>query len=568
MVRAKDGFNFTFDAAPASASLLESTAWGDIVDPREAFYDLPGGGYDSYGYGGSIGPLPARLEDRLNGDYMPIYQCEQDLQFIHGMSHCILASCPRSIAVQEVLANYTIGTGFEFTIQQEKGIDGIPARLKEWLQRLVDKFLDQNDVTNYLDREIHNRSREDGECLVAIDPGQDCVARLNIFEPEQLTEPRDAKSLEEYVEEVYKIDFGNPTSWRYGVHTPERRPDQPIGYHIIHCGSGNDWDYYPADRLQHFKRNVPAKAKRGVSDYWPVFYDISVESKIRRNTGIGTALNAAIAYVREHVKGTTPAQAGGMVTDGRYGTWNVPVQGGGSRTLTLRRHTPGTIVDVSEGVTYKEGPLGSNRNPNFLLPGDYILRCIGGRFQIPEYIIANNPANGNYASTLVAESPFVKARESDQEFYARHYKSLLWKVAKMAWGQGYFDQFGVTWEQLLGWFKINCDMPEVASRDPGALSERNDRDIANGTLSPQTAMIEAGRDPDQEEKNIAEWRAKYPAAVPAATPATPAAKHPLQTGPSLPRSPAIEGAIQGVLESAETSEELRECVRTLRETYP
>lgn len=566
-------FAFTFDAAP-SVPLVESTAWGDLVDPREMFYDYPGGGYDAYGFGGGasgIGPLPAQLEDRLNGDHMPIYQCEQDLQFIHGMSHYLLGSCPRSISVKEVLANYTIGTGFEYTIQIEKGITGVPDGLKEHFQRFIDKFIDQNNITNCLDREFHDRSREDGETLIALDPGSDAVPQVNLFEPEQLTEPKDPWKLMAFIEHEYRdygIDFSVPASWRYGVHTPERQPEQPIGYHFIYCGSFGDWDYYPAERLQHIKRNVPVKAKRGVSDYWWVFYDLGVEAKIRKNIGIGTALNASIAYIREHVKGTTAAQAGGLVTEGRYGTAQVPVQGGGSRTMSLRRHQPGTIIDVSEGVTYREGPLGSNRNPHLLLPGDYILRCIGSRFQIPEYIIANNPANGNFASTLVSESPFVKAREADQEFYAGHYKSLLWKAAKMGWRSGYFDRFAVTFEQLLEWFDINCDMPEVATRDPGALSERNDRDIKNGTLSPRTAMIEAGRDPDQEEKSIAEWKAKNPAPAPATTAAAnPAPATPSSTGLS-PRSPAMEGAIQGILESADTPEEIRRTLQEIQQAYP
>src|SRR6185369_4253327 len=90
-------------------------------------------------------------------------------------------------------------------------------------------------------------------------------------------------------------------------------------------------------------------------------------------------------------------------------------------------YPPGSVLKVGYGQEYLPGPMGAERNAGFELVGQYSLRRIGVRWNMPEYMISGDASNGNYSSTLVAESPFVKAREADQQFYKRHFLSILWK---------------------------------------------------------------------------------------------------------------------------------------------
>lgn len=568
------GFTFDTHSLPnGSTSLIEST-WGEVIDPREQLYDSPGF-FDDFGYG----PKPSVFEDRVNGDYLPIYQTELELATIRGISHALVCLEPRAVGVQDLLTNYIIGTGFKFTAQADKNYPDVPAGLQQSVQKFIDRFLDANNFTAKLDREIHSRSRDDGEVLLGLEwCKRSGIPEVILFEPEQLTEPISPYSLEEYIDKKYAshgVDCSIPCLWKYGVHRPERRPASPFGYHIIHDSRGGDWDYYPADQMEHIKRNVTAKAARGVSDFWWVFSDMGIESKIRRNTGIGTALNAAIAWVEEFASGTTLTQAKGMVTDRQTGTKTVRTEGG-SRSLPSKAYSPGTILSASAGMQMKEGPMGSNRNPDFLLPGDYILRCIGTRWQTPEYMISGDASNGNYASTMVAESPFVKARESDQEFYAGHFKSLIWKAMKMAFREGWFTQFGIPWSQILQMIDIKCDPPKIATHDPKAMADIQSTKIQNGTLSVRTAIAEDGRDPDEELRLIQEDKAAAIASNPLLNGSNPTATlppdgqegNPQQKVKTDPPS-AVVAAFQESIESAETDEERKAvCRSVLREFYP
>jgi hypothetical protein len=133
--------------------------------------------------------------------------------------------------------------------------------------------------------------------------------------------------------------------------------------------------------------------------------------------------------------------------------------------------------------------------------GQAVLRSIGLRWTIPEYLISGDASNASYASTLVAESPFVKAREADQQYFRRHLQSLCWKVLRLAWRQGAFDHLGVPFETLLDRLTIQIGVPAVASRDLQALARTHELQLRLGLLSRRTAAAQAGLDFDQEQRN-------------------------------------------------------------------
>ncbi len=510
--------------AESAAEFIED--FGDVVDRREYLFDTPDFGIPSQS------PF-AVLSDRQEGKFWPIYQCEQDLARIRGRAHNVATLTPMHAGVVDALANYVIGAGFVFTAQpvmspvgaesvragehtnsftspplappyeggETVGGHARPERTFELageiaaaVQDTVDRFLDDNDFYGSLDREAHARSREDGEAFLLLTPRAAGRIEARFLECEQITQPADSRPLEDWLgcgEEF-------PSSWTFGVHTPACETNRPLGYHVVFDGTGLDWDYVPAGRLEHLKRNVPANAKRGVSDFYPVLGDLEREAKLRRNTAHSAALQAAIAWILEPPAGTLPAQAQAPGSDLTVTRYQRPVAGGGTREQDVSLYPPGTILRPSAGMIYKPGPMGSERNPNFLLVGQYLLRAIAVRWNMPEYLISADASNANYASSLVAESPFVKAREADQQFYKRHFRSLLWKVVRLAWEAGRFARFAVSWESLASLVEIKVDAPAVATRDTLKLAQTQELQMQLGILSPRTAAAQAGLDYDAE----------------------------------------------------------------------
>ena len=464
-----------------SFSLVED--FGDFVDRREYLTDDPAFGIPV------LSPF-AVLSDRQQGKLWPIYQSEQDLARIRGRCHNAAVLSAVHTGVLDALANYVLGPGFTFTALPI----GDEARdLAASVQATIDRFLDDNDLHGSLDREAHNRSREDGEAFLTLDVRPDARVAARFVECEQITEPAGARSLEDW------LGCGDqfPSCWKFGVHSPARETNQALGYHVIYDGAGGDWDYIPVSRLEHFKRNVPANAKRGVSDFFPVLGDLEREAKLRRNTAEGAALQAAIAWIMETPPGTLQAEARAIASSDMVTDYQKPTTRGLKRQ-DVDRYPPGTVLRPSAGLQYKPGPMGAERNPNFVLVGQYVLRGIAVRWNMPEYLISSDASNANYASALVAESPFVKAREADQQFYRRHFGSLLWKVIRLAWEAGRFARHGVSWAALETLIDLKIDAPAVATRDALKLAQTHQAQVHLGILSRRTAAAQAGLDYDAE----------------------------------------------------------------------
>jgi hypothetical protein len=432
---------------------------------------------------------PATLDDRIDGRLSPIYETEQDLASIRGAARRLSSLSAVAIGALDALANYVLAGGFTFTVRSEFE----QPQLVTAAQRVIDEFLDENDFSGSLDRELHHRSREDGEAFVALEARADGGVRASLLEPEQISQPASAMPLEDWL----GVEGEIRSSWTFGIHTREGRPDDPLGYHVIFDARGNEWDYFPASSVQHIKRNVPRNAKRGVSDFHAIQGDLEREAALRRNTIQGAALQAAVAWILQAPPGATRSQIQGIGGGDSAANCERTLPHG-LGTQNVSHYPPGTVLRPSAGLEYKPGPMGSERNPNFVLVGQYVLRLIGVRWSMPEYLISGDASNSNHASTLVAESPFVKAREADQQFYRRHWHELIWKVLLHAWRAGRFARLGVSWETFERLLEVKVDVPSVATRDPLKLAETQETQIRLGLLSRRTAAAQAGFDYDAE----------------------------------------------------------------------
>lgn len=478
------------------SALIEG--WGDYVDPREYLRDDPSFMLGSgHGYGAAF----TTINDRRDGKFLPVFETEQELAYIRATARAIASMDGIAIGAAESRANYVFGkNGLTFSAQSAKDSEA-PAGLADHVQRLIDRLLDDNDFLGDMDREIFNRTSEDGECLVTISRHHHGVD-WSIIEPDQLCVPQDPRGLYDWLAAEHGVDcMVFVPSWSFGVLTTARQTNKPLGYHVVFDGSGRDWEFFPASQFMHFKRNVPRNVKRGLSDYYPVYDDLRTEAKLAKNVGTGAALQAAIAWVEEYASGVTQPQVAALGTSQATSTITRTAANNGQQTTNQVRMNAGSIIRVGAGKQYKPGPMGAERNPSFMLAAQYLLRRIGVRWVMPEYMISGDASNANYASTLVAESPFVKARENDQQGLCRRFELLLWKSLEMLYRMGHFERFGLPWDQVEALIDVVIDAPEVATRNALELAQRQEIEIRMGTLSARTAAVEAGRDYDDEVKN-------------------------------------------------------------------
>lgn len=535
-------------SAAATSELFVSRvaeAWGDLIDPREL---LRGGYHDEFNYdGGYSGFAIDRRDSRARGEDFPRFRTESDLDRIRGVGRLFGDGSSFGISALECLGNYTFGGGFTFSPQAAEGYR-VSEDLLAAVKRVVNAFTDRNVFSGKLDREINRRSRRDGEALLCLElvDGWQCEARF--AEPSQLTEPAGPRPIEDWLAGSGVVPCDSfVSSWTFGVHTRDGRHDRAYGYHFVWNPSGTEWDYYPEARVAHFKRNVDADVKRGVSDFDVIGEFISASEKLLRNTAGGSAIQAAIPFIKEFIQETTKDQVNDIKAAGAVRRSIATAEG--RREVYQQHFRPGTIPHI-RGASYKDGPGGTNRVDGFVAALQACFRYMGTRWQIPEFMISGDASNANYASALVAESPFVKAREADQLVFSGEFRSLLWKVLRIAYDGGFFNRFNLRFWELQEAVYLKIDPPSVATRDRKADIEGDKMLFDAGVLSPPTFAANHGLDYQAELDAGAKPAAPIAfgglagsGGLPGANPANAADATPTPPSPQAdPAQPATEAA--------------------------
>jgi len=466
------------DAMRDAQSLTES--WGEVIDVTEFMTDSTGF-FNTNGLGAFT-----QIYDRSDGRFRPVYTNESDLKLIRAMSWLLVEKVPMAQAWVNRLLDYTIGTGFDWTIKSEN------KRLEKAVQVYVRECLDNSKWSSELERESYVREIADGEFLSEFiyDDGQ-CmmVAR----EPDELTEPAIKPELEDWL----GIDY--VPSWTFGVLTKKNVPERHIGYHFVRDAAGLDWDYVPADRVVFWKRNVRQRAKRGFSDFFKPHLYLLRADRVLTNTAEGAATQAAIAYIVEHSEGTQ-RQADNIVKKFAPLTGKVdPMTGLPQRR---RRMMPGTRLDVPAGQSYKAGLLGANNSDIYVDVLEAALRLAGSVHAFPEGMLTGSYENNNLASALVAEGPFMQGRQAEQVQRKERFREVIMKLIKLAANSGRFRAYGVnSWEDLRDILTVETIAARILQLDPLKHTQALALQRERGWVSDKTAINELGRDIDTETAN-------------------------------------------------------------------
>lgn len=548
------------------ASALESWSDLEIVDRRD---------WMPTGFGLENGNYLSTQHDREDGRYSPFVENETDLALIRGMARLVTAATCSGVGIQNNLTNYVIGDGFSIEVSAKKhrisGISGSDERLIAAVQDVLDEFFEENRWWGDLDRELFWRSRRDGEFFLAIYPMPSGISRARVIEPEQVTEPSQRWS-EQQIYEMFGEYIPHATNWDFGVHTADHDVQTVHGYSVGWDRSGT-CDYLPKSIVEHFKVNVDRNVKRGMSDFYPAWKWLEKAEKIYRNTAEGSAIQAAIAFVREHAVGVTETQIDTMNAANAEYIRSRRTAGGNYRTENTQLYESGTVVDTPQGMQYKPGPLGHERGPVFVDVAQAILRYVGVRWGFPEWMINGDASNNNMASSITAESPFHRNVEAMQGGMATCFRSIFWRVVRNAVASARFSQFGEkgTFEAIKRQVELQIEPPQIDRREPDAETNRRVSLVGAGIMSKKTAQMEEGLDPRQEEEN------GLSASSPMQSPATPNSLFGISQSPTQQPQQASEShahavptharqaAIHAALESVETSDEAR---AILREVYP
>lgn len=477
-------------ALEAERQLMEG--WGDLVDPTEYLRDDPTFDYRP------IAPVSQR-SDRAQGQNRPVFETEADLAIIRGTGRLLHDAFPTAQCALDNLVSYVLLNGFTYKAEAQPGC---PDGLAKEVQAVIRDF-QQLNRWRPKEKEAFIRAHRDGEALLALFPLPEGRARLRIIEPAQNTEPADPRIIEDWLTGTGQLDVFDlpPASWSFGVHSNDKHHEDVYGYYCQWRDNEADWDYIPAAQMCHIKLNVDENVKRGVSDFYAVQQYLTNTGKLDRNVALGAAILSAIIGIREHAQGITRSQVDNLVQNDAWRVRTSVAPSGVRRNLYTQKIEPGSWLNVPYGQQYKQSPLANQGvGQAFVTIKQALLRTIGTKWSMPEYLISGDASNANYASTMVAESPFVRFSQRKQGDFSDHYGDLHWKVIRIAYVAGRFAAYGVeSFEQLQAYIDLKIETPIVQARERDRETNRRKVLHDDGVISTETWAGEEGYDHEQEK---------------------------------------------------------------------
>jgi len=467
---------------PLRESTLTSDFWlSNYVDLLDRFRD---GGVFAY-------PI-SNPQDRRYGSNFPFWYSEQQLSVIRAQARLVATTSPNALGLLNGLCSYVVGPGYNYHVSP-KSDKSVEESTVAACQAKIDRFINENDWSNF-EQEIFTRSRTDGETFLRLFPQPSGRMLIRTIEPEQIIQPPGE-------------DFSN---WSYGIQTDPDDVFNIMNYHVNYFapkGEDLEHDSTPStpqgeivsvDRIVHIKCNVPRAIKRGLSDFsYETLETFNIASKLRRNLGEGASVQSAIAAVRQH-DAASHAQVEAFVEENiDYSVAQVPT----GRATDYQRIEPGTFLDIPKGMNYVKPP-GADSAKDHLDIFQALLRSAGNRHNAPEWLSSANVSGANYASSLTAESPFLRNCVRLQSMYRSHFKKIMTEVIRNS------AEMGELPINILDLVDIVVTPPAVEARDKIADSQSDQTYYTIGAKSIQTISQERGLDFEQEQHNIEQMQEK------------------------------------------------------------
>src|SRR5215469_942183 len=502
------------------AELLEAQAAGKDLREQNYLWDWMGGYQDMLDRlrspDGLLLSAISIVADRRYGAYWPFFRTWQELALIRGSARILYQTSALARGAVQGLVSYIIGAGFTYRAVEKPGC---PAGLRLACQEVLDENQELNDWPS-LEAECLRRDVRDGEWFLRDFPQQNGLTYTRTVGPAQLIQPANS----------------TPEEWSFGKKNPigeEHDVQKVLAYYVCYDGNNTHGIEVPAgDMIEHLS-NVDRDVKRGLPDLAYDTYDfLKVAGRLIGNMAEGSAIQAAVAEIRQWEGPVTGDQASDFVAANTDYTMPNPWTG---TQENVRQVRPGEVRDIPKGMQYIPPPFTQGSNV-FIQVEQAVLRAVGVTWNAPEWLTSGHASNNNYASSLTAESPFVKTGEHKQNVvYKPRFLCARWRVLKnyCRARRGIFLK-GVLydWAAIQKYIDIQCEPPSMEVRNRADEAQANATRIEGGWKSRQTVASEENLDWEQEKQNIKQYNEEFPQQPPPEAPGGEGGG-----GPEVPKSP-------------------------------
>jgi hypothetical protein len=155
-------------------------------------------------------------------------------------------------------------------------------------------------------------------------------------------------------------------------------------------------------------------------------------------------------------------------------------------------------MDIPKGMNYVPPPAAANSSGHLEIM-QALLRSAGNRHNAPEWLVSADASNNNYASSMTAESPFLRHCKRLQKLYERTFLRVIRAVIQNAIDAGKLPQ------ATMKYIDIVATAPQLEVQDASGTASANQTYVTLGIKSRQTVAQELGLDWDTEITNQQEY---------------------------------------------------------------
>jgi hypothetical protein len=415
---------------------------------------------------------------RRNGASYPFFDNEQTLGVIREAARLLVSPAnPHAMGFMGGLLAYTIGTGSTTQANVHEGLteNQLPQAklIAKQVQELIDSTAKRNEFPSR-EQEFFTRSRRDGEAYFRLFHSEDGNTEIRFVWPEQIKQPSGT----------------TPEEWAFGV-----RPDEDDGevfveysvYPVMGDIANNEPDYVPAEEIVSVLCNVDRGVRRGLSDFSLGVADLLDSALgLEKSMAEGSRIQACIAFIRQHTN-ATQNQIQAFVAADATSKKTDPMS---SREKNVRHYEPGTVIDTNQNMAFIGAPYNAGI-PGHQAVASMAVRSAGVMWNAPEWLGSADASNNNYASSLTAESPFVKRVLQIQQVYIGAFRKLWTAVINHAIARGTLPSN--TWELI----DLNISLPTPETRNRLVDAQTAAIEIPLGVESRQNYTATQGREFDR-----------------------------------------------------------------------
>ena len=275
------------------------------------------------------------------------------------------------------------------------------------VEEFLDEFNEENNMQIRIPRLVL-RTLRDGESYIRYFGLGSQNVRIRFMEPLRI--------IPSYKFER-EVDIANPGT-SSGVVTSDDDIESVIGYTFDSQGQGTPDSFIPASEVTHLKLFADDDARHGRPYMEPVLKRIAqYEEWIAGRIALNHAKSGY--WLVRKVEGTTAAATTAVdqiVKSTRTGMSNA-----------AKMPPPGSVLTATAGISY-EILCPDIDAKDVSEDGKRILLDIAAGVGMPYWIVSADPSEGNRASTITAESPWIKKVQRLQQFFG-HYISIIYKTA-------------------------------------------------------------------------------------------------------------------------------------------